>query len=273
MDSEILGHADHGGQYHLRLGIGLHLAQERHVDLDDVELVILEVVERRVAAAEVIHPDLVAGIAEALDLLAENSGDGAFRDLDVQIGRLYVEFRAAALDLHEHVGELEVKSRQIDRDRLRRLSPVQNRADVRAHLADDVDVEQVNELCPLKDGNEYHGADHAVVGVDPARERLISAALSGERADFPLVERLDVALGEGILEPGDDVVLEVDLTLELDGVKQNLRVIPVGDVLAGGLCLLDEHRGIDAARGEAANAGLYGQLHSACVLLDRFGDL
>lgn len=68
VDAEFLGHAydrGHDGAALLREGM-----EERHVELERVEAVVLEHVERGIAAAEVVEPDFAARLLEVAQSLA-----------------------------------------------------------------------------------------------------------------------------------------------------------------------------------------------------------
>ena len=84
LDLDFLGHLDHGGQN--LPGTLVKGAQEVHVDLQLIEPVILERIQGRITASEIIHPDLEAGpvkfrnhLAHQLLLLSHE----AFGDLNI----------------------------------------------------------------------------------------------------------------------------------------------------------------------------------------------
>ena len=86
-------------------------AQEVHVELDDVELIVLEHVEGGVAAAEVVEPDLIAARAESLDAVADELAvldKRVLRDLDAQQVAREVVFLHDAFDERDRVGQGEV---------------------------------------------------------------------------------------------------------------------------------------------------------------------
>lgn len=69
LDAEVLGHADDRADDAARL-LG-EAAQKAHVELDEVDRVILEDVQRGVDAAEVVKPDLIALLAQTVDGLLD----------------------------------------------------------------------------------------------------------------------------------------------------------------------------------------------------------
>ena len=86
LDVEVLGHTDHG--FHNDLGPVREPAEEFHIQFDGVEGIILQHVQGGVAAAEIVHPQAVAVLAE----LVQDGGDDAhildkdaFGDFDGQV--------------------------------------------------------------------------------------------------------------------------------------------------------------------------------------------
>ena len=85
LDAEVLGHGDDRTDDAARLL--REVAQKAHVELDEVDRVVLEDVQRRVAAAEIVEPDLIALVPQAVDSPVDGVvilGERALRDLDMQ---------------------------------------------------------------------------------------------------------------------------------------------------------------------------------------------
>ena len=79
LDAEFLGHVDDRADDVARLL--REAAQKAHVELDEVDRIVLEDVQRRVAAAEIVEPDLIALVpVDGVVIL----GERALRDLDMQ---------------------------------------------------------------------------------------------------------------------------------------------------------------------------------------------
>ena len=75
LDAEVLGHGDDRTDDAARLLRGV--AQKAHVELDEVDRVVLEDVQRRVAAAEIVEPDLIALVPQAVDSPVDGSSFSA----------------------------------------------------------------------------------------------------------------------------------------------------------------------------------------------------
>lgn len=86
VDADSLGHHDDRCD-NLATRI-IEVAQELHVDLELIEMVILEHIQGRVSATKIIEPDRIAIAAEAVDHLQDLVAvlhHGRFRDLDAQV--------------------------------------------------------------------------------------------------------------------------------------------------------------------------------------------
>ena len=119
VDAEFFRHVDDGFEDDAGLRLRVEVAQESHVNLEEVELEVLEVVQRGVATAEVVHPELEPGIVEALDFVAQEFVvviEGALGDLDVEVAFRDIVGAADGLDFFEHVAELEIDAREVDGD-------------------------------------------------------------------------------------------------------------------------------------------------------------
>ena len=111
-----LGHV-HNRAYDLAgMLVLLQAAEEGHVYFQYVELIVLEQVERAVAASEVVHPDLVSRLADALHLRTEELVglvERGLRDLYVEQGPVDAVFVDKGLYLAKYVAELKVQAREV----------------------------------------------------------------------------------------------------------------------------------------------------------------
>ena len=154
----------------------LRLAQELHVDLQDVRLDVLEKAQARVAAAEIIDGDREAVLLEPLD---ESDGllrlvhEDRLRDLELEMPRVDLVLLDEMREDLVEVEVVDVLDRDVDRDPVaaedRVILPRLQQA--AGHLPDVV-VELPDLAVLLEDRDEYRGRDHAAVLADPARERL-----------------------------------------------------------------------------------------------------
>lgn len=109
VDAHLLGHQDDGADD--LAAVLVEVAQEALVDLELVELVVLQDVERGIGAAEVVEPDLIARLVELAQLVDEQVAvldEHRRRDLDAQVVARDVVLLDDALDESERVHQHEV---------------------------------------------------------------------------------------------------------------------------------------------------------------------
>ena len=112
-NAEFLGHTDDGTDDR---AAGLaHGGDEFHVDLKFVEFIVLQDVEGAIARAEVIHPNLIAGFAEAFDLVADIGvrGHDALGDFDMEQFARDAIFLNGPLDVGQDVAGNEVETGKV----------------------------------------------------------------------------------------------------------------------------------------------------------------
>ena len=137
------------------------------------------------------------------------------------------------------VHEREIEAREVKRDRHERLAGLQELPLVRADVLDDVGVEAVDEARFLECGDEIGRRQAAERRRLPARERFEAAELARERAHDGLVENLDVAFFERLVEMLAHVALHGELAAHLrhvDGVDARRVAL---DAFAGELRFLE----------------------------------
>lgn len=94
--------------------------EEGHVHLQDIEALILEELEARVPAAEIVHPDLIAGCTEAVEHLANllvAVSQDVLDDLEVQEIARHIVLAHGVLDDLEDIAVDEIQTREVQRDR------------------------------------------------------------------------------------------------------------------------------------------------------------
>ena len=188
LDAEVLGHADDRADDAARFL--REAAQKAHVELDEVDRVILEDVQRGIAAAEVVEPDLIALLAQAVDGLLDGPRvprEDALRDLDVQELARHGVLPAHSLDEVEDVQHVEVVARKVERDRRDGQVLVEPLAQRAADLLEHEGVEAVDEAHLLEDRDEGPGREEADLWGNPASQGLHAAELARYRADDRLV--------------------------------------------------------------------------------------
>ena len=195
MDIDVLGHLHDGGGDTLRPQI--EGPEELHIQLDLVKGKLLEDIQGRIGAAEIVHPDLIPGRPEPvydpfqLFLLISHYALGNFK-VNIFMGNLVLA--DDPVRQVEDIAKSKIKPRQIHRNGNRGL-PVGNTApDPGAYLPEDGHVQLMDHPQLFQYGNEIVGINHAPLRVDPPGQRLKTAQLPGEGADDRLVVNLDLAL-------------------------------------------------------------------------------
>ena len=165
---------------------------ELHVQLQYVELIPLQDVERGVAAAEVVHPHLEARLVKGAHLLHEELGvgvDGRLRELHVQEVVRHAQRVGARGHLVRDLILCEILVRNVYRDGHDGHALVLLLLEVLENAADDVEIETMQQRCLLKHRYELVWGEYAILGIDPARKRLLLADLSRGGAYHRLVVR------------------------------------------------------------------------------------
>ena len=169
VDAHLFGH-QHDGADDLA-AVLVEVAQESLVDLELVELVILQDVERGVGTAEVVEPDLIARLVELVQLLDEQVtvlDERRLCDFDAQVIARDVVLFDDALDEGERVHQQEVVAREVHRDRDHREVVVHLVAQELCDLFDDVAVEARDQARFLEHGDEAVRRQEPFLGVNPA---------------------------------------------------------------------------------------------------------
>ena len=249
VDAHLLSHQDDGTDD--LPAVLVEVAQEALVDLELVELIVLQDVERGIGAAEVVEPDLIARLVELAQLVDEQVAvldEHRLRDLDAQVVARDVVLLDDALDEGERVHQDEVVTREVHRDGDHREIVLELIAQELGHLLDDVAVEPRDQARFLEHGDEAGGRDRPLDRVDPAGQRLTAAEFARHRADDRLVVDLDVALLDGpveIVEDEDAVGHAPAHGVMVEGGKARRILL---DAVAGELRLVEIRRDGPTAR-------------------------
>ena len=194
-DAEFLRHVDDGRDNLLRLF--RERREEPHVELDEIDIEILQRMERRILAAEVVKPDLVARFAELVDgalELRRSINERFLAELDADEVALEVGIRKRPLEKAERVLAQEILPREVDGNRHDRLflrdALFEHAADLAQHGA----IELVETPFALEYGQETVRRHNALFFVLPADEGLHAADLFGQCTDNRLIINLDMPL-------------------------------------------------------------------------------
>ena len=149
--------------------------EELGVELDDVDAEMPQRVERRVAAAEIVHDGHEPHAAQLVDSRAQDRGV-----FDVcRFGHLYFQERWRKVILLDELAEIlwhvdcvEISLGYVQRDRNRRVTCIDPCPQPYADLLPDAAVERGDEPVVLERRDELAGADHRAIILAPACKRL-----------------------------------------------------------------------------------------------------
>ena len=157
------------------LGLAGFVPDELHIQLQNVQPQLTKHIQRGIAAAEVIHFNRKAQLAQLLQLLHDPAGIvhiGAFRDFQVKILWLHaVLFGQSRQGLHQILlknirpGDIHGNG---NHGMPLPLPPPQQAADLVPHIP----VKPGNEAVLFKQGDKLGRGHKAPLGVDPAHQRL-----------------------------------------------------------------------------------------------------
>ena len=205
---DILGHGDHGGDD--PLGAEVHVRQEAHVDLQLVEDVILQGVEGGIAAAEIVHPDLIAGAAELLNDPGQDAAlyaEGALGDLDVEHIARHPVFPGQGLDDGEHIRRLKVDAGEVHRDGDHRAARPLLPGIPLANFFHYMDIQVINLLGVLQRSHKLARRQKAEIRMTPAHQRLKSAEGPGNGVDDRLEIDLKLLVFNSLFQMKNEIVL------------------------------------------------------------------
>ncbi len=244
---EFLGHLDHVSQNDFVVGVRLaDIVQQRLVDLDDADVVVLEHVQGRITGAKVIdgHSDTI--LAHDVDEFLHGNrivkiGDFGQFDFDV----LAVDF-VLAQGVENAVGKVfvaQVQLREVRRNAYGGNACLEPVADIATGGLENVEVQFADGAFAFQNGNEVHGRDDGLVA-DPACQGFGAVDLLVVEADLGLVEHDQFAVAHGVVEFSRDFPLVDRLNLHFLGKVHHVA----GSDDSGGL-----HGGCTVVQGVADN--------------------
>ncbi len=195
VDVNDLGHLYNGG--HDAFGAQIERPQKAHVQLQLVKAKFLEDIQRRIGAAEVVHPYLITCGTEPVHdphheiLLLRHDALGDFK-IDEVVRNLVITYNM--IRDGKNITECKIEPRQIDGHRYRSFPVCDGTADPCADLPEDPGIKQMDQPLPFQHRDELIRIDHAQLRIVPARKRLKAAQLSCGRADDRLIEGLDLVI-------------------------------------------------------------------------------
>ena len=155
-------------------------SQKSHIKLKHIKLIILQKIKRRITAAEVIHPYLIAGISETLDNHSHElliGGDHALGYLYMNIISWNLVFLNSLLDYLHHVTHDKVQSRKVDGNRYNRLLSKNALMKNLADLFDNIGIQLMYATVLLKYSDESVRLQEAMVRIIPSYQGFHTAQL------------------------------------------------------------------------------------------------
>lgn len=248
--------------------------EEMRIQLDDIEVIILEDVERRIAAAKIVHENLVASLEEASQGLFDDFfivDQHGLRDFQMDEVPRQAICPDRIFDDLEDVAEEKVQTRQIEGYRDDGKLLIQAAAQGLAGLAQDVAVEFIDVVVLFQDGNEAGRRQEADDGVIPAGQGFHAADGTGQGADDRLIIDLDPAVLNSVITVSGNVVVDRNQLLQVLGIFQDGDAHFIADVLAGDFGIIHgQSRVDDLIFRKMVDAGLDFQLVLAIDLADGF---
>ena len=236
MDAQLLGHENDGTHDFPALVILVPL--ERHIQLQRIEPVRLQYIQRGIAAAEIIQPALIACLPELLDFLLQpplillqcRLRDFYMEEIPGHLVLLY-----QLLHKREGIHHLKIHSRQIHRHRHKRAVISHNKPVQLRHRFHDIAVQPLNQPGLLQHRHKNGRHNHAPHRILPPGQGLHAADLTSERTNHRLIVHLDISFLQSPVETAQHIgpirqILPHGLVIDrpgpagipLDPVRRNL---------------------------------------------------
>lgn len=184
MDAQFLGHADDGRQDGATLP-GERM-QECHIEFQRMEMVILEDIQRGIAAAEIVEPDVKPGFLEPVQasmdgvILEDQGVFGGFR-IEKVPGQLVL--RQGFFQQLHGVHELEIQPGEIEGDRQDWPALLHLVVEEESHGFCHIAVQPVDQPEFLERRNEEGRGEQAVFRGVPASQGFKAADFAVQGAD------------------------------------------------------------------------------------------
>ncbi len=251
----------------------VRLADERAVDLEDVDGEAVQVGQRRVAGAEVVDREAHAERLEAVEALEVGVGvvhDRALGELDHEVAGLEPRLLQRLGHVLHQVAVLQVPRRDVHREAQpaaagHRAAPA---AQVAAGLAQYPAAELVDLAALLDHLDEARGHQHAGLRVAPAHQRLDAEQAAGAEIDDRLILEEELLVRQRAADVGlePQPLVQHVLHLRLEGDVAVLAGC-LG-VVHGDIGVAEQRLGARVRRGEGdADAGA--DAHLGAVELER----
>ena len=182
-----------------------HSAHERAVDLEHVERKGMEVVERTVAGAEIVHEQGDAESAQGAEHLhgRANVGDEAgLGHFETELAAGDAGFEQQGLDVVGQPLAGKLTGGEVDADPQRTMArilaaPLLN---LHAGFGESPVADGQDQAVLLGQRDEVHGWNQAALGVRPADQRLKADDLAGGQLHFRLVEEDELAVVQSVAQ-------------------------------------------------------------------------
>ena len=193
MDAQLLGHVNDGAHDFPAPVILVPL--ERHIQLQRIKAVGLQHIQRRIAAAEIIQPALIACLPELLDFLPQPHFillQGGLRDFYVEEIPGHLVLLHHPLHKGKGIHHLKIHGRQIHRHRHKGPVIFHNKPVQFGHRLNDKAVQSMDQAGLLQHRYKNGRHNHAPHRILPPGQGLHAAHLSRKRADDRLIVHLDM---------------------------------------------------------------------------------
>lgn len=255
LHADFFGHAD--GAFDDALRFFGEVRQEFHIDLQFIEAVVLEDIQRGIAAAEVVHPDLEACFMEIVDFfadLAEVMDEDAFSDFHIQHVVRDAVLVGDAVQFLEHFAGEEVDAGKVEGNGHNRFSAVDAFPVVLADMLDHVHIELADLTAVFESRDEDAGRNEALLRIFPAGQCLQAAERAGKGTHDRLVVDLDISVLQCFVDMVDSVISELGQVPDFIGIFEDMDIEAVADAVAGKLGQIAGKFRIDIEIGDMVHA-------------------
>ena len=264
--SDLFVHGNHGSDDAARTR--RILPQKSHIHLEHIKRIILQQIQRGIAAPEIIDPDLIPRTAEPIQTVGNfilARGQGALRHLDVKHTTGNVILFDQRLDLIKNVTAQKIHSGQIQGNRnLGTVSGISLR-DLLHHLADHAKVQLPDQLCLFQRLDKRGRKKKSSPGILPPRQSLHSAELAGNRTDDGLIIDLNPVPPDCLIEERRHIFRHLQIFSHRLGVEGKegvhmLSVVITGDLRTAADCFRRKIRILPDTGSDAAVDGVGSRL-------------
>ena len=213
-------------------------SQKGHVDFQHIKGIVLQQVQGRIAAAEIIHPDFIARLPEppeALPYVGVPGSEQSFRDFNMNHVPGHIVLQHPVLHFLENIALQEIQAGQVHRYRHHRTPLVHAAGKILTHLPYDFQIQLMNLPAVLQGGNEIRRLEKSLLRILPPGQGLHAAEGAGNGPHNGLVIGFDISFFHGFVHMAGHIVLQLHLLVQVGGVIGHETVSAVVDAVTGNL--------------------------------------